>query len=183
MKKLKNKHGMTLMEVLAAILVLVFLVVGIGTGMDSGLRVYREVSFETDSATLADNIDTMLGDLLRHAVDVWVPEENQNRLPVQIPADATAVFTNTAFGAEDAYVHLRDSDGKLVMDSVRKNTPSVALINKGLYADLEVSDFQIQYAVNDDGSGQHFVVRYTIVSTIDPDKERTVETVIRHLNP
>ncbi len=77
-KKLQSKAGMTLIEILAALLILVFLVLGMGVGMDAGSRIYREAVFQSESASLAGILNTSLGDILRYSseVKIWVDEVN-----------------------------------------------------------------------------------------------------------
>ena len=67
MKKLASKSGLTLIEMLVTILILVFLVLGIGTCMDSALNIYDEAKFESNSASMANIVNTSLADILRYS--------------------------------------------------------------------------------------------------------------------
>ena len=183
MKKVRNKRGFTLMETMAAILVMVLLVVGIGTGMDTGLRVYREVTFETDSAALAGMIDTALSDMLRHAenIDPSPDALDPNNQPV------CAVFTNVDQGLKDAYIYIEGSgtsSGMLKIRSIHNNLQPVELVNAGAYPDLQIERFNLNYVEpGEEGKrGGYFEVKYTIASSLDSTRTREMETVVRPLN-
>ena len=74
MKKIASKSGFTLIEMLATLLILVFLILGIDTGMDSAVRVYDEAKFEANSASMANIVNTSLGDILRYSDNLTVAE-------------------------------------------------------------------------------------------------------------
>ena len=70
MKKSRRNSGFSLIELLCALLILVILVIGIGVSMDAGVGIFRDATFEAESATLAGILNTSLGDILRYSVDV-----------------------------------------------------------------------------------------------------------------
>ena len=96
MKKLTSKGGFTLIEMLATLLILVFLVLGIGTGMDSALRIYDEARFESNSAAMANIVNTSLGDILRYSENLTTPGDEEffvDSSNTKVP-DVEFVFTN-----------------------------------------------------------------------------------------
>lgn len=193
MKKLKSKAGLTLMEMMAALLVMVLLVVGMGTGMDAGMRVYRDSQFESDSAALADILNTSMGDLLRYAENV--------KATTATPDGIEFIFTNTEYGIMDGYFQMSDqtaSKGMIQLKNLRGDTVT-DLVNAGAYPDLSISDLHVIYVAPDateltytDKSGTEkttavsrggfFYVSYTVKSEIDTAKTRDVETVVRQMN-
>lgn len=194
MKKLKSKSGLTLMEMMAALLVMVLLVVGMGTGMDSGMRVYRESKFETDSAALADILNTSMSDLLRYAQDI--------KSTTATPDGIDFTFTNPEFGVLDGYFQMSDQDnssGSVQLKNM-KDTKPLDLVNAGAYPDLYVCNLHITYVpaggikvTTRDENGQtkeevpvnrggFFYITYNIRSEIDSEKDRFMETVVRQMN-
>jgi len=198
MTKLKSSAGFTLVEMLVTIVILVMLVIGIGTGMDSAHRIYYEAKFQSNSATAADIVNTSLSDILRYS-DVKV-YERQKEQPV---ANAYFVFTNFEYGVRDAYFSLNDS-GIIRLKNIGDES-SVELVNMGSYPDLVIKNLVVkycQYADKDytfdpdnDGynafnglvlgrevNGAYFTISYTIQSTRNESLTRDVTYVVRCMN-
>ena len=194
MKKLTNKAGLTLIEMMVALLIMVFLVLGMGVGMDAGSRIYQDAVFESDSATLASTLNTSLGDILRYSREIRENDgvlENYNGDYI-VEEDVGFVFTNYEYGIQDAYFYTPiyedgTSKGVLQMKNL-KNAEVVELINAGTYPNLVVSNFEITYVAagsNSEGAagrGGYFDISYTIYSVKDESKSREVECVIRLMN-
>lgn len=195
MTKLKSKAGMTLIEMMAALLIMVLLVVGMGTGMDAGMRVYRDSKFETDSAALADILNTSFGDLFRYAENVTaktsLSADDQNKLPTGMEF----VFTNPEYGILNGYFHLNTDTGAVQLMDLQSGTKK-DLVNTGVYPNLEISDLDVLYAPPGVqelpiegkpepvkvGRGGLFYVTYQIRSTVDTAKTKDVVTVVRQMN-
>lgn len=190
MKKLKSKAGLTLMEMMAALLVMVLLVMGMGTGMDAGMRVYRDSQFETDSAALADILNTSMSDLLRYAQDV--------KKSTATPDGIEFVFTNAEFGVLDGYFQMSDqenSKGTVQLKNL-KDSSALELVNAGAYKNLSITNLHVIYVPEgaiemqipgDENKtpisrGGFFYITYEISSTVDSAKTRTEETVVRQMN-
>lgn len=185
LKKLHSKAGMTLMEMMVSLLIMVLLVLAMGTGMNAGVRVYNDANFESHSASLAANINTALTDMLRYAQDVRDPETAEGATPV-----SDFVFTNLEYGLRDAYFSV--ADGVIKIISEKNGFQPKALVNSGSYNKLivDAASFSVTYypegvaasittldgtAVTSDGG--FFYVKYQIVS---PDnKIRDAEAVVR----
>ncbi len=194
MRKNRKNAGFTLIEMLVAIVILVFLIMGIGVGMDAGTRVYRDATFESDSATLAGILNTSIGDILRYSINVRKPtdEEMNNQISHNVSLDEAEkdsfyVFTSLDYGIQDAYFCIpRDGaefSGYLSLRNLR-NGNVTELVNTGAYPDLAVSDFKISFTprTGTGVEGSYFEVSYTISSTVDTDKERDVQYVVRLMN-
>lgn len=180
---------MTLMEMMAALLVMVLLVMGMGTGMDAGMRVYRDSQFETDSAVLADILNTSMSDLLRYAEDV--------KPSTATPEGIEFVFTNAEFGVLDGYFQMSEQDatGSVQLKNLRDSS-AVDLVNAGAYPDLKIANLHVIYAPENETAitipgetnatsvsrGGFFYITYDILSKVDTAKSRTVETVVRQMN-
>lgn len=200
MSKLKNNSGMTLIEMLCALLILVVMIVGMGSTMDAGTRIYQEAIFESDSATLAGILNTAMGDILRYSRDVRINEGTAEH-PEQgfVSSDGSYltsvgfVFSNWEYGILDAYFHTpvyADGTSKGVLQMLNlRNSDVVELVNTGAYPDLVISNLVVTYVEEDAASpsggtlrGGYFTVSYDIFSEKNTDLKRHVETVIRLMN-
>ena len=179
MKKLKSKAGITLIEMMVSLLILVFLVVGMGPGMETASRIYREATFETDSGMLARIINNAMGDILRYAEDVDT-EKNWKNDPH--PPEIPFVFTSYDYRIQDAYFYLPEdangnAKGVLQMKNLR-NGSIVDLVNTGAYPDLQLSGLEVVF----DKDNGIFTIRYIISSISDPAKTRDISHVVRLMN-
>lgn len=192
MKKLTSKGGFTLIEMLATLLILVFLVLGIGTGMDSALRIYDEARFESNSAAMANIVNTSLGDILRYSENLTTPGDEGflDSSNTKVP-DVEFVFTNYEYAVRDAYFSLKNSsnttDGILRMRNLRDGNV-IELVNTGAYPDLKIGNFNITYNAkgsDDNGNpiGGYFDVTYKVYSTKDESLTRDVSYIVRCMNP
>ena len=179
MKPWQNEQGMTLMELLVCILILSLLVVAMGTGMDTAMKLYGEAQFETDSAMLAGILNTALEDLLADTRNVRVDGE-------------VVRFTSEAYGIQDGSLEIAHGMlGLLRQDSWQ------LLVNTGIYPHLAVSRVAVRYGPPGeileltllDGTrvethrGGVFYVTYRIESKDDPARCRDVELLVRQLDP
>lgn len=197
MKKYLNRSGFTLIEMMAALLVMVLLVVAMGTSMTAGMRIYKDATFEADSASLAGILNTALGDILRYSEDVTVNEGTaanpsagfiDSNGQYIVREEVGFVFTNKEYGIRDAYFYTpiisgSESKGVLQMKNLR-NTEIVDLVNTGSYPDLVITNFKITFVVPGvTQRGGYFSIEYDILSESDDQMQRHVETVVRLLNP
>lgn len=181
MKRQRKNAGFTLIEMLVALLIMVMLVMGMGVGMDAGSRIYRDATFEADSATLAGILNTSLGDILRYSINVREPSASEAEGIED--SNVTFVFTSLDYGIQDAYFYESTTTGALQMKNLR-NAKTVELVNTGAYPDLKVSGFRISYSprVNPGIEGGYFEISYTISSATDPEKTREVQSIVRLMN-
>ena len=70
MHKLRSRRGMTLTEVLVALLILSLVTVGVAAGVGASVRVYRQATEASDAHMLASTLSTALMDELRYARDI-----------------------------------------------------------------------------------------------------------------
>ena len=197
MKKLKNKAGFTLMEMLVSIFVLVLLVMGIGTSMDSGLQVYKTSNLNANSGILADIINTSLDDLLRYA-EVQVVDSTKPTYDAKGAEGIGFLFTSRDFGMIGARFVLEDGILKMQGRAGEDGTlpAAVELVDNGSYSDLKITYFTITYVpkgstmtvTRTDGrkynstEGGFFFVDYKIENQLDKMQVRSVQTVVRLLN-
>lgn len=185
MKKQRKNAGFSLIEMMCALLIMVLLVMAIGVGMDAGSKIYRDATFESESATLAGILNTSLGDILRYSSYLratTVEERAENG------TDAEFVFTSIDYGIQDAYFYTPPHEdgsykGTLQMKNFR-NSRTVELVNSGAYPDLTVSNFKITYKprTKPGVDGGYFTITYDIFSETDASKVRNVQTIVRLMN-
>ena len=196
--KARAKRGFSLLEMLVALAILVFIVLGIGVGMDAGIDIYKEAIFEADSASMAGIVNSNLGDILRYSTRVTV-NDGTNLLDAsgsKIPKESLGfVFTSADYGIKDAYFYtpvLEDGSSKGVLRLTNlKEDKDMELVNTGAYPDLYIANFRITYyelgttSVTNGGLGRggYFEVTYDIFSTKDEAMTRSVSTVVRLMNP
>ena len=187
MKKSRRNSGFSLIELLCALLILVILVIGIGVSMDAGVGIYRDATFEAESATLAGILNTSLGDILRYSMDVRVPSAAE-KAEKGVPENVEFLFTSLDYGIQDAYFYIPPhisggTMGPVQMKNLR-NPAVVELVNTGAYPDLVVSNFEIEYSPREDAGvkGGYFEISYLISSETDAAKTRSVETIVRLMN-
>ena len=105
--KLRSRRGMTLTEVLMALLILSLVTVGMAAGIGASLRVYRQATETSDAQMLASTLSTALMDELRYARD--------------ISGTTNPTFTSGTFGenvsvdVKDGYVEI--GGAKLLSDA------------------------------------------------------------------
>lgn len=191
----RAKRGFSLLEMMVALAILVFIVLGIGVGMDAGIDIYKEAIFEADSASMAGIINSNLGDILRYSTRVTVNKEDAPLLDadgIKIPVrDLPFVFTSVDYGIKDAYFYLpkqgETAKGVLRLTNLKEDK-DMELVNTGAYPDLDITNFKINYyepGKTDGGTGRggYFEVSYEIYSTKDESMTRSVSTLIRLMNP
>lgn len=181
-KRLSSKMGMTLIEMLAAILIIALLAAGMSTGMSAGMRVYASASFESSSSTLAANINTTLSDILRYSSKYTIPTgENAPDF----------LIYNYEYGMENCYIacpeydEANSPDGGIVRVYYwRENEADArapkALVNTGSYGNLRVSNFTI--TPQTDSQGHYFEISYLITSLADTNASRDVKSIVRMMN-
>ena len=120
--------GMTLMEVLAALLVLTLLVTAMGTGLDLMARAETSTRFAAESDALASVLQTTLADVLGFAESVR-------------ETDGELRFSNREYGITNGRLCL--TDGRLCVRE--DNSGPKLLTGSGIYDDLRISDLKIQF--------------------------------------
>lgn len=113
-EKLRARRGMTLSEVLVALLILSLVTVGMASGIGASLRVYRQATEASDAQMLASTLSIALMDELRYARDI----------------QADGSFTSDTFG-EGVSVGL--NDGYVEIGNEK-------LLSEAAYAGLRVKD-------------------------------------------
>lgn len=167
-KKLRSRRGMSLSEVLVALLILSLVTVGVATGVNASLRIYRQSVALSDAQTLSSTLSEALMDELRYARN--------------ISDGAAPTFTSVSFGEG---VAVRSSGGYIIvsppvreMGDDMKSWP--LLVGTGAYAGHLTAEADVDY------TGGVFAVTLNIYDSAAegsaPASLRTVEFSVRPLN-
>lgn len=159
-EKLRSQRGMTLTEVLVALIILSLVTVGIATGVGASLRVYRQATEASDAQMLASTLSTALMDELRYARD--------------ISGTTDPTFTSGTFG-ENVFFDV-DNDGYVVVKTVGNDSEPPKLLSSAVYAKLQIRTAKVTY-----NSGV-FQVALTIRSGTEDRDVRTESFAVRALN-
>lgn len=182
----RAKAGFTMIELLVSVVIMVFLAIGMGAGLDSGSKVHRDANFETDSAMLADTLNNALGDVLRYSEDI--------RKNTDVVQDSLGnqhnhyyvpfVFTNLEYGVQDGYLTLETKGKPRVQIKSLKNSDAYDLVNVGAYSNLVVTDFHLDYVSpqEDTGGNTGYVVASYVIHSANNQLSKEVSTVIRFMN-
>ena len=175
---LMNNGGMTLMEVLAALLVLTLLVTAMGTGLNLAAKIQEEALFASESAALADILQTALADVLGFGSDIRAEGDSVR-------------FSSSDYGLGDGQLVL--ADGLLCLrESGGEPRP---LVGEGAYGTMKISQWKLHYIPRNsvetvtllDGTavtplrGGLFYISFRIESP--SGLCRDYETVVRLVNP
>jgi prepilin-type N-terminal cleavage/methylation domain-containing protein len=187
MNRLRSHGGFTLIELLVSIMVLVLLVVAMGTGMTTALRVYQESVFQSNSENLASMLNATLVDIFQYSEDIYVREGNTNTFKGNtgnteitvdgVPDGVNVLFTNSEYGAQDAYIFVNTGTDDNPVQFRNVSSGKVKdVLNIGAYPNLGVKDLKIDYF---DGV---FTINYTIYSTEDESSVLEMTDKVSMLN-
>lgn len=165
MRKLKNKKGFTMIEMLASVVTLILICMIITTGSNLAMKSMNDSLFESESQMLESTLSLCVGDILRHATEI---EEK----------DGIIYFTNDAYYIDKGHFVIDDHEsgieeaGYLLCTSTLDGTSRGLLVaNRGIYTkNMYVTDFQLSY----DNEKHVFTGSYVIVSKMT-DRTKTCE--------
>lgn len=69
-KKIHDQRGFTLVEMMAAVLVLILLILLLNTGLNLAIKSYRDMTAEAETQLLLSSVSDVLSDELRYARDI-----------------------------------------------------------------------------------------------------------------
>lgn len=176
-KKLRGSKGFTLVEMTAAVLILVLLVLILNTGLDLAVKSYRTMTAESETELLMSSLSDAIYDELRYARDINADADYTGGTPsglADTPDPAAAItgnlerYTSVSFGRNTT---LSLQNGQLYASGKR-------LLAAGAYGngDYSIEQLEITY----DKETCVFTVKLT-VGGVDNIKAAT-EFKIRPLN-
>lgn len=184
LKKMKNRSGFSLIEMLAAIAILSILVTGMGSGINAGVHAYGDAVFYANSRTMGDIVSTALSDVLRYGDRIRICPESgftTEDASIVVPKEKTGfVVSNYEYGVINGYFEvLQSTDGRnLVYIQDLQNSEPKLLVNTGAYPDLEVKNLKITY----EEAESYFDLSFDIFDVSDESQKHEVKTTVRLLN-
>jgi len=156
-KKIKSQKGFTLIEMLAASLVLILLALILNTGLNTAMKSYRKMTAESETEVLLSSLTNTLSDELRYARDIVTKENGDLDRYLSV-----SYGRNTTLTVEDGQLY---ANGKRVLAS--------GAYGNGAYT---IESFEIKY----DKDKEVFTVNLKVKNAENISAEASLE--IRPLN-
>lgn len=128
-KKLNSESGLTLVEMLCAVAILVLLVLLLGTGMQMALHTYRDIVAQSEADLLLSTAVDALVDDLRYARDVTTGADGR-----------LSGYTSDSFG-KGASIEL-DDKSQIVVNGMRLLPTGAYGLNEAYRVDKEKMSIQ-----------------------------------------
>lgn len=160
----RSAKGFTLVETLAAMLIVTLLTGAIAVGTSTAVKIHSAAVFASESELLAATVNAALGDVLRYAD--------------YDPVEEDFAITNQGYGILQGRILLRD--GRLYINTSSLPDDSgtlLILVSDGAYTTLRITDFTISYSAED----ALFSGGYTITNQ-DGTRQRTAAFTFRPVN-
>ncbi|MBQ9041554.1 MAG: type II secretion system protein [Eggerthellaceae bacterium] len=166
-RKLRMQAGFTLVEMLAALLVLSLMTGLVASGVSAGTRMYQQERFESQAQVLAGTINSTLADPVRfmQKTGSTCTMSYEGNL-ISFPANGTPLQV--------------DGDGHLYLQGSESGSNQVKLLNAGIYdaCKVESLDSQLKSEPNADGTTAYvFEGSYTIAGPNGFSKDFTFAIV------
>ena len=152
-RRLRSRNGMTLIETLAAVLIIALLTSVILSGSQAAFHVYVQNTFAAESQNVADTINKALSDVLRYAVNVKTDEDGY-----------VTAYTNSSYGVTNGVICLgqtsSDDEGLIFLDYYGEDNDR----NIFLLSDLSYSRFRVvpeDYDPDEGGDVSFFDLRFS----------------------
>lgn len=133
-RKLKSSRGLSLVETLCAVLILILLGLMVNTGLNMALNSYREITAQAEAELLLSTLADALADDLRYARDVKVET---------VDGKEVVSYNSDSYNGENGHASFRvdEKTGQLLANDLR-------VLPEGVYGNgaYRVSDFKLTYA-------------------------------------
>ena len=102
-KKLKSRKGFTLVEMLAAVIILILLVLILNSGLNLAVKSYSTMTAESETELLMSSLSDVIYDELRYARDINTTAEPIGTTPGETPETPVITgnlerYTSVSFG-------------------------------------------------------------------------------------
>ena len=176
-KKLNGRAGFTLVEMLAATLILIMLVLMLGTGLQMTVRSYQKITARSEVDLLLSTAIDALADDLRFARNV-AEVSGANVDGKEVCSDFT--YTSDSFAGT---IRLElDGNGHIVANNTEPDGGRKRFLSTGVYGvegAYKVSEMKIEYT----RSKKIFTIELTVQAAADSSIEASGTVTVRCLNP
>lgn len=179
-KKLQSRGGFTLVEMLAAVLILVLLVLILNTGLDLAVKSYRTMTAESETELLMSSLSDAIYDELRYAREIDVTGEAGSAGGAADPAAITGnlrKYTSVSFGYNTT-LSLKEgqlyASGKRLLPSGAYGNGDYAIQQLDITYDKEACVFTVSLTVggaDDIKAAAEFKIRP--LNSIKPENDKT----------
>jgi prepilin-type N-terminal cleavage/methylation domain-containing protein len=175
---LRSNSGFTLVEMLAATLVLGLLTSMVAMGVTLGMKAYQRSSFESEAQILASTLDASLSDPLRFST---AQATDNNSFAYQV-----TYRNNTITNVQLTTHEVPRADGKKVnvLAFESESGQYYDITNAGAYTNCTITKAEMTFTPSESerstvGPADHVKISFTIESTSDPSltKDYTVTYV------
>ena len=183
-RKLENKKGFTLVEMLACIITLTILGSICTTGINFALKCYQDSVFESESQMLKSTLDLSINDILRYATDV----KTEGNADAEGNKSVTG-FTCSRYQITGGTIDVGISDNSknkfvvynLSIDYEGNGRKEYLLVGNQVYGDnlyIEKNSFKLDY----NAATGCFNGEYTIRSTADEEAAKVCKFTCRTIS-
>ncbi len=159
MKKLGQRGGFTLVEMLSCVVTLFLICMICTAGMNLAIRSYQESVFESDSQMLESTLTLYISDILRHATDIGTDKEGK------------LIFDNATYQISNGNIAVPEEKSKYQGNFLiyyGDAGEGIIMMSEDAYANLFIEGFYLSY---DEALGV-FEGGYTIKSNMLSDGKR-----------
>ena len=184
-RKINSEAGFTLVEMLAAVVILVMLSLMLGTGLQMTMDSYQKITAQSEVDLLASTAVNALADDLRFARDVSVKTIDANQAADYKKDCSNFNYTSDSFAGKELRIGLNDA-GQIVVCENNGAGPAVReFLSSGAYGVMG-ADGKRAYKVTEDMSIAYkdgiFTIGLTVQAVADPSIEATRDVTVRCLN-
>ena len=164
-KKLRDTGGLTMIETLCAVLILVLLLLLVNTGLQMAMRTYRDITGESETQLLLSSLSDALIDKLRYAV---------------VNVDESGNYQSCSIGNVTV-----DADGKVTVDNKALLPDGAYGADKRYRAGPVAAGTNIIVTPTVNGENVTFTIKFKVTDTLGSASAETPEdgVVVRCLNP
>lgn len=187
-RKINSEAGFTLVEMLAAVVILVMLSLMLGTGLQMTMDSYQKITAQSEVDLLASTAVNALADDLRFARDVSGKTIDTTKQADGYKDCSNFNYTSDSFAGKELRIGLNGA-GQIVVCENNGAGPAVReFLSSGAYGVMG-ADGKRAYKVAEEGTNITyndndgiFTIRLTVQAVADPSIEATREVTVRCLN-
>lgn len=193
-KKLKDNGGLTMVEMLCAVAILVLLCLMMNTGINMAVKTYRDITAESEAELLVSTLSDALADKLRYAVVTEKKDAGATEYTTFISKENT-IDTSGNVSAVTLDAGQVKVDGKRLLPEGAYGAwflPDGSHGATGSFASGYIGEYTVEQVKDDSGNEvplvtynsttETFTVKFTVTAE-EANITKTAEFTVRCLNP